>query len=130
MREFIHKLSDGIHLSRAEAAAAMRIIMEGNATEAQIAAFLIALKMKGERTEEMLGFVEVMREKSVKIHLDDPDAVDLCGTGGDSSGTFNISTVASFVVAGAGATVAKHGNRSVSSKCGSADVLKALGVNI
>jgi anthranilate phosphoribosyltransferase len=118
------------NLTRTEAAEAMRCIMEGQATEAQIAAFLTALKMKGEQIDEILGFVEVMREKSVKIKLDDPDAIDMCGTGGDNGGTFNISTVASFVVAGSGITVAKHGNRSISSSCGSADVLKALGVNI
>jgi anthranilate phosphoribosyltransferase len=130
MKKFIQKLTDGHHLSKEEASSAMRTMMEGNATDAQIAAFLVALKLQGETTEELLGFVEVMREKSVKINLDDHDAVDLCGTGGDNSGTFNISTVASFVVAGAGVTVAKHGNRSISSSCGSADVLKALGVNI
>ncbi len=130
MKDFIKKISGREHLTKEEAASAMRIIMEGNATDAQIAAFLIALKLKGEHVGELAGFVEIMREKSVKITLEDPDAIDMCGTGGDASGTFNISTVASFVVAGAGVTVAKHGNRSVSSSCGSADVLKALGVNI
>jgi anthranilate phosphoribosyltransferase len=130
MKEFIKKISEGHHLTREEAQSAMRTIMEGGATEAQIAAFLLGLKVKGEQAEELLGFVEVMREKSVKVNIDDTNAIDMCGTGGDGSGTFNISTVASFVVAGAGVTVAKHGNRSISSSCGSADVLKALGVNI
>ena len=130
MKDQIRKIAEGSHLTRDEAAGAMRTIMQGDATGAQIAAFLVALKLKGEQTEELAGFVSVMREMSVKVRLDDPDAVDLCGTGGDGTGTFNISTVASFVVAGAGATVAKHGNRSVSSACGSADLLQELGVNI
>ena len=130
MKEFVQKIAEGQNLSRDEASSAMRTIMEGNATEAQIAAFLIGLKLKEEHPDELLGFVEVMREKSVKVRVDDPAAIDMCGTGGDGTGTFNISTVASFVVAGAGATVAKHGNRSISSVCGSADVLKALGVNL
>ncbi len=130
MKEFIRKLGERRDLTRAEAEEVMRTIMEGRATEAQIAAFLIAMRLKGEQTDEILGFVSVMREKSVKVSIDDPDAIDMCGTGGDGSGTFNISTVASLVVAGAGVTVAKHGNRSVSSSCGSADLLKALGVNI
>ena len=130
MKRYIELIAAGKDLSRAEASSAMRVIMEGNATQAQIAGFLMALKLKGERPEEIRGFVEVMREKSIKIRVEDGDAIDMCGTGGDNSGTFNISTVASFVVAGAGASVAKHGNRSVSSSCGSADVLQALGVNI
>jgi len=130
MKEYLRKVSERKHLTREEAADAMRQIMEGQATPAQIAALLIGLKMKGEQTEELLGFVEVMREKSVRVRVEDPDAIDLCGTGGDGQGTFNVSTAASFVVAGAGVTVAKHGNRSVSSQCGSADVLKALGIRI
>ncbi|MBI1802849.1 MAG: anthranilate phosphoribosyltransferase [Ignavibacteriae bacterium] len=130
MKQFIQKIAEGQHLTREEAAAAMRTIMEGNATAAQIAALLIGMKLKEEQPDELLGFVEVMREKAIRVSIDDPDAIDMCGTGGDGAGTFNISTVASFVVAGAGVTVAKHGNRSISSNCGSADVLKALGVNI
>ncbi len=130
MKELIQKLTERQNLSQEEARQAMQFIMEGNSTDAQIAAFLIALKMKGEQPWEILGFVEIMREKSVKIRIDDPDAIDMCGTGGDGAGTFNISTVASFVVAGAGVTVAKHGNRSISSSCGSADVLASLGINI
>lgn len=130
MKELIRKVTERQHLTRQEAASAMRTIMEGGATDAQIAGLLTALRTKGEQTEELLGFVEVMREKCLRVAIDDPDAIDMCGTGGDEAGTFNISTVASFVVAGAGATVAKHGNRSMSSACGSADVLGALGVNI
>jgi anthranilate phosphoribosyltransferase len=130
VKQFIQKISERQHLTREEAADAMRYIKEGQATEAQISAFLMALKMKGEQPDEILGFVRVMREKSVKVKLDDAGAIDMCGTGGDNLGTFNISTVASFVVAGAGVTVAKHGNRSISSSCGSADVLKALGVSL
>jgi anthranilate phosphoribosyltransferase len=130
MKLYIQRVAEGIHLTRSEAAEAMRCIMDGEASDAQIAALLIGLKVKGEQTSELLGFVETMRAKAVRISAEDPDAVDLCGTGGDGLGTFNISTAAAFVVAGAGATVAKHGNRSVSSACGSADILKALGVDI
>lgn len=130
MKTILQKVCNREHLTREEARDAMRKIMEGAATEAQIGALLVALKFKGEQPDEIIGFVEVMREKAVTIRIDDLDAVDMCGTGGDGSGTFNISTAASFVVAGAGVTVAKHGNRSISSACGSADVLKALGVNI
>jgi anthranilate phosphoribosyltransferase len=130
MKEYIRKILDGQDLTSAEATDAMTIIMEGNATETQIGAFLAAVKMKGERVEELAAFARVMRLKSVRIDLNGIDAVDMCGTGGDGSGTFNISTVASFVVAGAGVPVAKHGNRSISSQCGSADVLKQLGVEI
>lgn len=117
-------------LSKDAAASAMREIMEGRATDAQIAAFITALRMKGESVDEISGFAEVMRDKAVPINPKAKVVVDTCGTGGDLSGTFNISTTAAFVVAGAGATVAKHGNRSVSSHCGSADLLEGLGVKI
>ncbi len=130
MKQIIKKLGEQRPLTRTEAAEAMRLIMSGEASDAQIAGLLMALKVRGEHPDEILGFVEVMREKASKISIRDEDAIDLCGTGGDGAGTFNISTVTSFVVAGAGVTVAKHGNRSISSSSGSADVIRALGVNI
>jgi len=128
-------------LSREEAHAVMTEILGGQCSDAQIAALLVALHMKGETVEEIVGFAEAIRAAAVplKFHgdsvLDASDTgrdalVDTCGTGGDASGTFNISTATAFVVAGAGVRVAKHGNRSVTSKCGSADVMEALGVNI
>ena len=126
----IARLVERVSLSEAEAEGVMREIMDGAATPAQIAAYLTALRMKGETVDEVAGSVRVMREKAVRIRVDDPLVVDTCGTGGDRKGTFNISTAAAFVVAGAGVTVAKHGNRAASSKSGSADVLRALGVNI
>jgi anthranilate phosphoribosyltransferase len=139
--ESVRRLVDRRDLSRIEAAAAMDAIMSGSATNAQIAAFLTALRMKGETVEELIGFAQVMRQKVVRIrtHGDEVAAltgtdremlVDTCGTGGDATGTFNVSTATAFVVAGAGLRVAKHGNRSVSSLCGSADVVEALGVNL
>lgn len=127
--EAIKKLVENVDLTADEAAATMQQIMSGNATDAQIASFLTALRMKGETAEEVYGLVTVMRKNANKIDTDG-EVLDTCGTGGDLSGTFNISTAAAFVAAGAGAIVAKHGNRSVSSKCGSADVLEALGVNL
>ncbi len=130
MKDILRTIGERKHLTRTQAAEAMRTIMEGNATDAQIGALLMGLRIKVEQPEELLGFVETMREKSVKIRVADPDAIDMCGTGGDGSNTFNISTVAAFVVAGAGITVAKHGNRAISSTCGSADVLQALGVDV
>jgi anthranilate phosphoribosyltransferase len=126
----IEKCLENIDLTAEEAAAALELIMTNQATDAQIAGFLVALRAKGESVEELVGFARIMREKSVKVSVEDPDAIDMCGTGGDGMGTFNISTVAAFVAAGAGVTVAKHGNRSVSSRSGSADVLMALGVNV
>ena len=117
-------------LTETEMAEVMEEIMTGGATPVQIGAFLTALRMKGETIGEVTGAARVMREKATKIRVKAERAVDTCGTGGDESMTFNISTAAAFVAAGAGVVVAKHGNRSVSSKSGSADVLKALGVNI
>ena len=130
IKEAIAKAVERVDLTEAEAEAAMREIMEGAATPAAIAAYMTALRMKGETVAEVTGAARVMREKAVRIRVDDPDVVDTCGTGGDRSGTFNISTTVAFVVAGCGVTVAKHGNRAVSSACGSADLLKALGVNV
>lgn len=130
IKEAIAKVVTKTNLTEAEAEAVMREIMQGEATEAQIAAYITGLRMKGETVDEITGSARVMREKAVQVKLDAPYQVDTCGTGGDMSHTFNISTTAAFVAAGAGVVVAKHGNRSVSSKSGSADVLQALGVNI
>ena len=130
MKQYIEKCLSGSHLTAEEAASAMELIMTGQATDAQIAGMIIALRAKGESIDEIVGFANTMRAYAVRIKVDDPDAIDMCGTGGDGKSSFNISTVATFVAAGAGVTVAKHGNRSVSSRSGSADVLAALGVNI
>lgn len=130
IREVIKKVVEGCDLSEAEAIAAMTEIMNGEATPAQVASFITAMRMKGETVEEITGFAKVMREKAVKVRPKRNDLVDTCGTGGDKLNTFNISTTATFVVVGAGVTVAKHGNRAASSSCGSADVLEALGVNL
>ncbi len=127
----IQKLIENRDLTEAEARAAMEELMTGRATDAQIGAFLTALRMKGETQDEVVGFARVMREKATPLWNGEPlEVLDTCGTGGDGSGSFNISTAAAFVAAGAGARVAKHGNRAASSQCGSADVLESLGVNI
>lgn len=118
------------HFSREEARNAMQIIMSGQSSEAQIAAFLTALRMKGETSSEVAGFAETMRSQALKVECNSPKLIDTCGTGGDQRGTFNISTAVAFVLAGAGLNVAKHGNRGVSSSCGSADVLTALGIKL
>ena len=123
------RISAGEDLDRVAAHAAMSEVMHGRATEAQVSAFIVSMRMKGESVEEMTGFVEAMREVAVKVDVGIP-VVDTVGTGGDRSGTFNISTTAGFIAAGAGVAIAKHGNRSASSKCGSADVLEALGIRI
>ncbi len=130
IKEAIAKVVTKVNLTEAEAEAVMREIMQGEATDAQIASYITALRIKGETVDEITGSARVMREKAVPIKLDAKYQVDTCGTGGDMAHTFNISTTVAFVVAGAGVTVAKHGNRSVSSKSGSADVLQALGINI
>jgi len=130
IRESIHKLIEKKDLSRQEAYDTMTEIMSGNASAPLIASFLTALRMKGEVVNEIAGCAQAMREKSTKIETKHANVIDTCGTGGDSLGTFNISTAAAIVACGAGAFVAKHGNRAISSRCGSADVLKALGVNI
>ncbi len=129
IRDHIIQLVRGNDLSQEQAAEAMEEIMTGVATPAQIASFLTALHIKGETEAEIAGMAQVMREKANHVHFDGP-VLDTCGTGGDGTGTFNISTTAAFVAAGAGATVAKHGNRAMSSVCGSADVLEGLGVAI
>jgi anthranilate synthase/phosphoribosyltransferase len=130
IREGIGKVMLGEDLSGEEAETVMGQIMTGEATPAQIGAFLTALRLKGETVEEITGCARAMRRSAIPVRPQRRDLVDTCGTGGDKSGTFNISTTAAFVVAGAGLAVAKHGNRSVSSHCGSADVLEALGVNL
>lgn len=126
----LEKLVRREDLTEDEAAAAMREVMEGRAPAASLAALLSALVMKGERPAEIVGFARTMREHAVKLSKPAGDVFDTCGTGGDRSGTFNISSAAAIVVAASGVTVAKHGNRSVSSRCGSADVFEQLGVNI
>ena len=129
IRESIEALVSGKSLTMEEAAGAMDEIMSGEATPAQFGAFVTALRLKGETAEEVAGMARVMRDRSLHVEVEG-SLVDTCGTGGDASGTFNISTAAGFVVAGAGAKVAKHGNRAMSGACGSADVLEALGVKI
>ena len=144
IRETLYKVVNRQDLTEEEMVATMTEIMEGKATQAQIGAFITALRMKGETVEEITGAARVMREKALKIgsgnglvsldrddiNIDQETIVDTCGTGGDGTNTFNISTTTAFVVAGAGLKVAKHGNRSVSSCCGSADVLEELGINL
>jgi len=131
IREAITKLIEKQDLTMEEATAVMDEIMSGKATDAQIAGFLVALRLKGETINEIAACAKVMREKASRIKpKNHSQLIDVVGTGGDKSGTFNISTVAAFVVAGAGIPVAKHGNKGVSSKCGSADVLTALGIKI
>ncbi|MBI5407754.1 MAG: anthranilate phosphoribosyltransferase [Nitrospirae bacterium] len=129
IKEAINLLVQGKNLSEDEMVGSMKDIMEGQATGAQIGAFLTALRIKGETVDEITGAVKVMREKAAKIKAP-ANTVDTCGTGGDMAHTFNISTTSALVVAACGVSVAKHGNRSVSSSCGSADVLEALGVKI
>lgn len=130
IKEGIAKVVSGRDLTETEMIEVMEVIMEGNATPAQIGAFITALRMKGETVAEITGAARVMRRKATRIDARASVIVDTCGTGGDGAGTFNISTTCAFVVAAAGITVAKHGNRAVSSGCGSADLLEALGVNI
>ncbi len=130
IREALSKVVQGKDLQESEMMETMTEIMEGQATPAQIGAFITALRMKGETVEEVTGAARIMRRKATRIDARSSVVVDTCGTGGDGRNTFNISTTSAFVVAAAGLTVAKHGNRAVSSGCGSADVLEAIGVNI
>jgi anthranilate phosphoribosyltransferase len=135
IREAIAHITSGATLSEDEAAAVMEEIMSGVATQAQMGAFLTALRLRadGETVDEIAGMARIMRDKAVQVHLDErvaAYALDTCGTGGDGAGTFNVSTAAGIVAAAAGASVAKHGNRSATSRCGSADVLEALGARI
>jgi anthranilate phosphoribosyltransferase len=129
-KETLQNITLGNDLSTGEAMFALESIMNGEVSSEEIASFLTAMKMKGETIEELSSFVKVMRSKSLKVQADITGAVDIVGTGGDKSGTFNISTITAFVTAAAGVPVIKHGNRSASSKCGSADVLEILGANI
>jgi len=128
-KSFIAKVATGAALSREEAAAAFEQMMSGEATPSQMGALLMALRVRGETVDEITGAVSVMRAKMLRVQAP-PDAIDVVGTGGDASGSFNISTCAALIVAGAGVPVAKHGNRALSSRSGAADVLSALGVNI
>jgi anthranilate phosphoribosyltransferase len=130
MRKYIDKVLNRYNLSKEEVRDLMKIIMSGRATDDEIAQYLLALNDKGPTVEEITGAVEIMRQFVISVKTKHKTVLDTCGTGGDHHGTFNISTVVALVVAGAGVAVAKHGNRSVSSKCGSADVLEALGVNL
>jgi anthranilate phosphoribosyltransferase len=129
LKPLLAHVAAGRSLSEAQAEAAFDIIMSGNATASQIGAFLMALRVRGETVEEIAGAARIMRAKAVAVDAP-PGTIDTCGTGGDSSGSFNISTASALVVAGCGVPVAKHGNRALSSKSGSADVLRALGVDI
>lgn len=129
-KEYLGRVAEGELLSRQEAQLAMELIMTGQTSAAQLGAFLTALRMRGETGAEIAGFAAALRNHALSMPRDGRQIIDTCGTGGDSKGTFNVSTTVAFVLAGAGINVAKHGNRGVSSSCGSADVLEALGVNI
>ena len=129
VRAALAAVVDGRTLTIDEARAAMGAVMDGEATPAQLAALLVALRMRGETTDELAGFAGAMRDRVVRVEAP-PGTIDLVGTGGDGSGTFNISTAAALVVAASGVPVAKHGNRAITSRSGSADVLDALGVRI
>lgn len=129
LKPILTKVADGLALTAGEAEAAFEVIMSGGATTAQIAGFLMALRVRGETVDEITGAVKIMREKALKVSAPH-DAIDIVGTGGDASGTYNISTAAALVTAACGVPVAKHGNRALSSQSGTADVLSALGVNL
>ena len=127
LRDVLRRLAEGEKLSEADTEAAFGLLMEGEATPAQIAGLLMAMRLRGETVPEITGAARAMRARMLTVEAP-PGAIDTCGTGGDAAGTYNISTAASFVIAAAGVTVAKHGNRAASSKSGAADVLAALGV--
>jgi anthranilate phosphoribosyltransferase len=130
IEEYLEKISNQEDLSRAEAARILQMIIDDQLTATEIGAFLFGLRMKSESEEEIMGFIDTMQKNMIATRLNDPDAIDVCGTGGDQKHTFNVSTTAALVVAAGGVTVAKHGNRSVSSQTGSADVLEKLGIKI
>src|SRR5260370_10270940 len=130
LREQIKLVVEGKNLTRAQSAAALDAMLDGGAPASQMAAMLVALRMKGETPDEIAGAAQALRSRAVGVEVSQERLIDTCGTGGDGSHSFNISTAAAFVAAAGGARVAKHGNRAVSSKCGSADVLGALGVEV
>ncbi len=130
IKQAINKLVQNENLSESEMIHVMNVIMEGKATSAQIGSFLTALRVKGETIEEITGSAKVMRDKSLHVKINKEYSIDTCGTGGDGANTFNISTIVAFIASASGVAVVKHGNRSISSKCGSADVLELLGINI
>jgi anthranilate phosphoribosyltransferase len=130
LQRAIRKVVDGGELEAAEARAAFEVILDGEAPPVSLASFLVALRMRGETVTEIAAFARVMRERAVRVRADGLEILDTCGTGGDGAGTFNISTLAAIVAAAAGVPVAKHGNRSVSSRCGSADLLQGLGIRV
>jgi len=130
IKEYLEKISLGENLTRAESAAALRALIAEELSATEIGALLFGMRVKGESVEEIQGFVDTMRENMIMIEIDDPNAIDVCGTGGDQKYTFNVSTTTAIVAAAGGVTVAKHGNRSVSSQAGSADVLEKLGARI
>ncbi len=128
--QYLNKIINNENLTKKEAAIALQDIIDDKISATEIGAFLFGLRMKGESTSELLGFLDTMENNMVQIELNDKDAIDVCGTGGDSKQSFNVSTAAAIIIASGGVTVAKHGNRSVSSKSGSADVLQELGIKI
>lgn len=130
LKDYLSQAVAGQDFTREQARDAMQVIMSGQSSELQIAAFLTAMRMKGETSMEVAGFAETMRSNALKVECNAKKLIDTCGTGGDKRGTFNVSTAVAFVLAGAGLSVAKHGNRGVSSSCGSADVLNALGIKL